>query len=82
MLTAGTGFQPADQILLQQGKEHDAGASSISSHAVELLLAAYQRIDMFDRRHVGILRSDRARHRDQRLAVESEIGEDENNCRS
>ena len=62
------GFQPADQILLQQGEQHDAGRFlDFIEHAIELLLAAHQRIDMFDRRHVGVLRGHRARHRDQRL---------------
>ena len=62
------GFQPADQILLQQSEQHDARRFlDFVQHAIELLLAAHQRIDMFDRRHVGILRGHRARHRDQRL---------------
>ena len=60
------GFQPADQILLKQGKKHDAGSLlDFLQHAIELFLAAHQRIDVLDRRHVGILRSHRARHRDQ-----------------
>lgn len=36
------------------------GASSIVQHAVELLLTAYQRIDMLDRGHIGVLGGDRA----------------------
>ncbi len=49
--------------------KHDARRFlDLVEHAVELLLAAHQRIDMLDSGHVGILRSDRARHRDQRLA--------------
>ena len=60
------GFQTADQILLQQGKKHDAGRFlDFIQHAIELFLAAYQRIDVLDRRHIGVLRSYRARHRDQ-----------------
>ena len=59
----------ADQILFQQRKQHNAGRFlDFIQHAIELLLAAHQRIDMFDRRHIGILRGHRARHRDQRLA--------------
>ncbi len=60
------------------------GASSnLRQHTVELLLATNQRINVLDRRDIRILRGDRARYRDERLAVESEIiVENENNCRS
>ena len=59
----------ADQILFQQGEQHDAGRFlDFIEHAIELLLAAHQRIDMFDRRHIGVLRRHRPRHRDQGLA--------------
>ena len=62
------GFQPADQILLQQGKQHNSRRFlDFTQYAIKLLLAAHQRIDMFDRRHVGILRGHGARHRDQRF---------------
>ena len=62
-------FQPKHQILFQQGKEHDAGRLlDFVQHTVELLLAADQGIDVFHRGHVGVLRSHRARHRDQGFA--------------
>ena len=62
------GLQPGNQILLQQREQHDAGRLlDLIEHAIELLLAAHQRIDMFDRRYVGVLRGHRARHRNQRL---------------
>ena len=40
----------------------------LGQHAVELLLGAHQRIDVLDRRDIGVLRRRRARDRDQRLA--------------
>ena len=58
-----------DQILLQQREQHDARRFlDLVQHPVELLLAAHQRIDMLDRGHIGVLRGDRARHRDQGFA--------------
>ena len=60
------GFQPGHEILFQQREKHDAGRFlDFVQHAIELLLAAHQRIDMLDRGHVGILRGHRPRHRDQ-----------------
>jgi hypothetical protein len=62
-------FQPRDQILLQQREQHDAGRLlDLVEHAVELLLAAHQRIDVLHRADIGVLRRHRARHRDQRFA--------------
>ena len=40
----------------------------LGQHPVELLLGAHQRIDVLDRRHLGVLRGRRARDRGQRLA--------------
>ena len=50
LMSLALGLQPADQILFQQREEHDARRLlDLVEHAVELLLAAHQRIDMFDR---------------------------------
>ena len=62
-------FQPLDQVFFEQRVEHDAGRfGDFGQHAIELLLRAHHRIEMLDRRHVGVLRRGRARHRDQRFA--------------
>ena len=60
------GFEPDDEVPLEQGKQYDSRRLlDFIQYAVELLLAAHQRIDMFHRRHIGILRGHRARDRDQ-----------------
>jgi hypothetical protein len=60
------GFELQNQILFQQGEKHDARRFlDLVEHAIELLLAAHQGIDMLHRRHIGILRGNRARHGDQ-----------------
>ena len=47
LIVPALGLQPADQILFQQREEHDARRLlDLVEHAVELLLAAHQRIDM------------------------------------
>jgi hypothetical protein len=57
-----------NQILLQQREQHDSRRLlDLVEHAVELLLATHQRIDVLDRGHVGVLGRDRARHGDQRF---------------
>jgi len=59
-------LQPKHQVLFQQGEEHDAGRLlDFIQHPVELFLAAHQRIDVFDRRNVGVLGGHRACHGDQ-----------------
>ena len=62
------GLEPDDEILLEQSEQHDARRLlDFIQHAIELLLAAHQRVDMFHRRHIGILRGHRTRDRDQRF---------------
>jgi hypothetical protein len=69
------GFEPANQILFQQRKEYDAGRFlNFIEYAIKLLLAADQRINVLDRRDVGVLRGHRACHRDQRFT--SRIGDE------
>ena len=66
---AALALEAPGQIRIEQRIEHDAGRGlDLAQHTVELLLRAHQRIDMLDRRHIGILRGSRARDRDQRLA--------------
>ena len=49
-------LQPVDQILFQQREENDARRFlDLIEHAVKLLLAAHQRIDMLHRVHIGVL---------------------------
>ena len=55
-----------DEILFQQGEQHDPGRFlDLVEHPVELLLAAHQGIDVFHRRDIGVLGGDRARHGNQ-----------------
>ena len=62
------GFEPDNEIPLEQREQHDARRLlDFIQHAIELLLAAHQRVDMFHRRHIGILRGHRPRDRDQRF---------------
>ena len=62
-------FQPLQQLVIEQRVEHDARRFlDLRQHAVELLLGPHQRIDVLDRRDLGVLRGRRARDRDQRLA--------------
>jgi hypothetical protein len=62
-------FKPAQQLIIQQRVEHDAWRFlNLGQNAIELLLRADQRIDMFNRQHFGVLRGRRARNRGQRLA--------------
>ena len=63
------GFQPGHEILFQQREKHDAGGLlDLCQGAIELLLGADQRIDMLDRRHLGVLGGRRPSHRGQGLA--------------
>jgi hypothetical protein len=63
------GFQPLHQILLQEREQHDAGRFlDLVQHALELLLAPHQRIDMLHGADIGVLRGYRARHRNQRFS--------------
>ena len=62
-------FQQLDQVFLEQRIEHEAGRfGDFGQRKVELLLRAHHRIEMLDRRHIGVLRRRRARDRDQRFA--------------
>ena len=57
------------KIGLQPVPPHDFAARlDFRQHAIELLLAAHQRIDVLHRRHIGVLRRDRPRHRDDGFA--------------
>ena len=62
-------FEPMQQLVVEQRVEHDAGRFlDLGQDAIELLLRAHQRIDMFHRQDLGVLRGRRARNRRQRLA--------------
>ena len=62
-------FQLLDKVFLEQRVEHEAGRlGDFGQRMVELLFRAHHRVKMFDRRHVGILRSGGARDHDQRFA--------------
>jgi hypothetical protein len=62
-------LEPRHQVALEQREKHDPGlVLDLGEDAVELLLAAHQRIDMLDRGHIGVLRRDRARDGRQRFA--------------
>jgi hypothetical protein len=61
-------FEALDQVLLQEGVEHDAGCLlDLRQGAIELLLGADQRIDMLDRRHLDVLGGRRPGDRRQGL---------------
>ena len=61
-------LQPLGEVVIEQGIEHDAGRFlDLGQHAIELFLGPHQRIDMLDRRHLGVLRRRRASDRDQSL---------------
>ena len=62
-------FKPTQQLVIEQCVEHDAGRFlDLGQDAIELLLSAHQRIDMFHRQDLGVLRSRRARNGRQCLA--------------
>ena len=62
-------FETRDQIFFQKREQDNSRRLfDLGEDAVELFLAAHQRIDMLDRRDVGILSCHRAGYRYQRLA--------------
>ncbi len=62
-------LKPPDKVLLQQGIEHHPWRFlDFSQNPIELLLGAHQRIDVFHRKHLGVLGGCCPRNSGQRLA--------------
>ena len=62
-------LEDLDQVLLEQRIKHQAGRFGDFRHRqIQLLLRAYHRVQMLDRRHIGVVRRRRARDRNQGLA--------------